>query len=877
MRKHQQKQVLELIKTMNEAYAEIKRLFSLKDYDAVIQLLSECQDFAVKIGSYIESFEGEGTRTVALLEDCHEALYQAGRQINGETPDGSPIKRLREMFLKIESSVHNELKPDKIEVVFLPYNAAMWDSLESIYLAARDDPHCDAYVVPVPYFDRMPDGTMGQMHYEGDRYPAYVSITDWQAYDIEARHPDIIFIHNPYDGGNHVTIIHPEYYSKRLKEFTDLLVYVPYFVSVDDVQEHFCVCSGTMHAGKVIVQSEKIRQTYIRAFKKFEKENHCAGAFGKVEDKFVALGSPKFDKVIYSKPEDFTLPDEWRQLIDRSDGSKKKTEAYLNKIRFVLDTFRKRDDAVLWWRPHPLNKAAYQSMRPQLADEYELIVSEYQREGFGIYDDTPDLHRALCLTSCYYGDWSSLVAMYQCTGKPVMIQNVDMIKQNDTQLSLAFEKLYDDGNDLWFTAFEFNALFKLDKRTLKAEFVGEIPDEKDESSRLYYSMVQLQGQLYLAPLRALEMAVYDLNRQEFKKRSIVDDVWWKEHQSEQFRLATVIAQYKEHIFLAGGYPAIIRYNTQSGQVDYFDDWLIKVRSLSFDGNAIFFRGSAVGRDQRFLVLACIAANASVVFDMETCTSMVIGFGPEKEGFNCACYDGRDFWFVRTHSPSVVKWNLETGAYKELTGFPPGFVGTANSLHNFNEAVFAGGHVWLIPSAANMALKIDPRDNSISIARPFQEECGHVFSDGDFLDVNYICARQDDRFLYAFTGKTKKLIRYECATGLITEAEVALPDAAIDYFSPIWAERKAAQSVRVVNAYLNECEQATDSNYYEYVHCSLSDLITFLVHSADSQVSRKISAMQEDYFHKSIPNHDGSSGMYIFRYCSQLIHSKECVQ
>ena len=55
---------------------------------------------------------------------------------------------------------------------------------------------------------------------------------------------------------------------------------------------HF-VYSGTMHADKVIVKSDREKNIYIKEFQRFEEENNCIGIFGKLEDKFLALGSPK--------------------------------------------------------------------------------------------------------------------------------------------------------------------------------------------------------------------------------------------------------------------------------------------------------------------------------------------------------------------------------------------------------------------------------------------------------------------------------------------------------------------------------------------------------------------------------------------------------
>ena len=60
-------------------------------------------------------------------------------------------------------------------------------------------------------------------------------------------------------------------------------------------------------------------------------------------------------------------------------------------------------------------------------DEYARIVAEYKRENWGIYDDTPDLHRAIAVSDAYYGDVSSLVDLYRLTGKPIMIQNAEVM------------------------------------------------------------------------------------------------------------------------------------------------------------------------------------------------------------------------------------------------------------------------------------------------------------------------------------------------------------------------------------------------------------------------------------------------------------------
>ncbi|MDR2132223.1 MAG: hypothetical protein LBP30_02630 [Clostridiales Family XIII bacterium] len=431
MRKHRQKQIFELLQTIGEAQSA--------------GLYADCQEGALSVGAFIESVEGENNPriagTIASLAEYCELLYGAHKGEVGE-------KRLRKQLVRIENAVKSELAPDRIEIAFLSYNASMSDSIESIYIAAKEDPVCDAFFVPIPYFEIKQDGSQGVMRYEGaECYGNDIICTDWREYDIEARRPDAIFTFNPYDGGNLVTRVHPDFYCERLRDLTDMLVYVPYFVTPDDVREHFCTLAGCVFAHRVIVQSEKVRDAYVRVFKKA-----YGSRFGRPEDKFVALGSPKFDKAINTKREDCALPDTWRELI----GDKKTIfyntcvwailaggERYLKKLRQVLDVFKNRDDVALWWRPHPLSEATYASMRPQLLAEYKRIVADYRRAGRGIYDDTADLHRAIAWTDAYYGDGSSVAALFGAAAKPVMFSFTEMESLNGDNYLLSMDK------DIW--------------------------------------------------------------------------------------------------------------------------------------------------------------------------------------------------------------------------------------------------------------------------------------------------------------------------------------------------------------------------------------------------------------------------------------------
>ena len=62
-----------------------------------------------------------------------------------------------------------------------------------------------------------------------DHYGEDIVCTDRRMYDISARCPDVIVTFAPYDGRNRVTSVYPDFYCERIRNLTDLLVYVPYF------------------------------------------------------------------------------------------------------------------------------------------------------------------------------------------------------------------------------------------------------------------------------------------------------------------------------------------------------------------------------------------------------------------------------------------------------------------------------------------------------------------------------------------------------------------------------------------------------------------------------------------------------------------------
>lgn len=412
-------------------------------------------------------------------------------------------------------------EPVKKEIVFLPYKASMWDSLESIWKAAYEDKeHCNTYVVPIPYADLVRD-EQGQLvlhswHCDRDKMPDYVPVVDYETVNLEEMHPDVIFIHNPYDNTNYVTSVDMRYYSSELKKYTGKLVYVPYFVAVGGrLEPDFATKPGVINADYVIVQDDSVKAQY---------EKYYPGG-NPPRGKFLALGSPKFDKIINSKREDYMLPEKWKKIVSGKkivlyntsvNAALRYTDKICDKLRFVFYAFKGKQDVAFWWRPHPLMESTLRSMRPEVFAEYEELKKQYVKEGWGIYDDSADLDRAIFFSDVYYGDQSSVIELYRVTGKPVMYQEMEYTEPAEPfDVPVWTQAMCSDGESLWFVEGKINLLMQYHIKAKRLICRGFIPKESCMQEYAYGAITYADGKVFMLPSYANYIHVYDIEKDVF--------------------------------------------------------------------------------------------------------------------------------------------------------------------------------------------------------------------------------------------------------------------------------------------------------------------------------------------------------------------------
>lgn len=400
-------------KTLEGVANLCSRLTDIEDGDTRMQILTNCQKAAIALGENLESCTNpmdvravEECGVVKKIEDFCEQVYVCSQDSGAHN-----IAALKSLLTEISALLDS--MPRTYRVVFLPYKASMWDSLESIWRCFAADERCETSVVPIPYFEANRQTNEWETCYEGAQYPKDVPVVYFQDYLLGDKKPDLAFIHNPFDQHNYVTTVHPAYYSEELKKRCGKVVYVPYYVNPGYLSGEYNELPSLRRVDYIVLQSEKMKET-CREFPYY--------------DRVLPLGSPKFDKVIRLNNAGATPPEEWD--IDMTGRKKlllnttiadflESGEKLMAKLHRFFEKVAAMDEVVIIWRPHPLLEGTVKAMRPQFIEKYQQLIDYFNENQVGVLDRTADVSRAVAATDAYVGSYySSIIGLFEVCNKP---------------------------------------------------------------------------------------------------------------------------------------------------------------------------------------------------------------------------------------------------------------------------------------------------------------------------------------------------------------------------------------------------------------------------------------------------------------------------
>lgn len=708
MRKECKRQIENFINLLPRVNEHIIQAINT-DVQQALCLIADSYDGMERIYNIVAESEREESFAVTEIARYRQLLEAVFTLISENRLDDA-----QELCGKL-SSIWNDMSmaisriKETLEVVFMPYKAAMWDSLESVWMAANADPDCDAYVVPIPYYDRNPDHSLGTYHYEAELMPSEVPITHYNDYDLEERKPDVIYIHNPYDGANNVTSIEPRFYADKLKKHTDCLVYIPYYSTTGGMAESQEKCPAYYHADYIVIQAEKYRKFFDPALP---------------DEKFLPLGSPKFDRVIRICKNPPEPPVEWEEKMQGKKvyfyntslaGMLGNTESFFRKMQYVFDCFKDREDACLLWRPHPLFESTIDSMRSEYRPVYEKIKNEFLENNLGIYDTTPDITNTIALCDAYIGDGgTSVTSLFGVAGKPMFILNNNihhLPKEDDWRGEIIREYgVYAD--DDWKVT-QGNKLYHAAGSDYKYHYVCDLCDYA--GGGYFGNVITIGEKSYVCPVNAQEIVVVNADTE-----TIAERIPLKREVEQSGAFYGSIRIEKSIYLIPRSYPAIVRYDTETKNIDYFKGYNdIFVKQVQGE-----VRCGGYCEWNHHLLIASPTDDKVLAINNETGNIQLLSTGAKH---TCGCIamlsDGMDVWMLPFTGKTITQWNPQTGTRKEYSDLPKGFAckhrphGYICEDRPFGWGAFTKKYVYFPPNWGNMFVRLNRENGKLEEWKP----------------------------------------------------------------------------------------------------------------------------------------------------------------
>lgn len=819
-----------------------------------MDLLEQYQAAVIQVGTSIEHCVNEEDRNdvITLLEGYCEDIFHLSECIGDASSYRSAMIGLREVHRNITAKL--EALPTKKMALFLPYKYSMWDSLESIYIAANNDPDFDAVLMPIPYKE-CEEGKEDRWIYEGPDYYKGYNALSFKEFNYAEQYPDVVYIHNPYDNLNKVTSVAPEYYSANLKAYCKKIVYIPYFFTNSEFPGMHRNLPTYDNFDYIVVPSTKAK-------------DQIAEYIG--EGKVLDLGSPKVDSMLSLK-ENYELPVEWENRIRG-----RKVVMYnvsLNsilqngfqtilKMNYVFDYFKNHQDVVLWWRPHPLLKSTLKTMKPELLGAFEAMERKYILEKIGIYDLDSDSNRAVAATDAFLGDYSSMCGLYGMMGKPCLLTDTISMQEPSDEDKRKFNIIYpacievgrvekDGGIFCYLPDYSALCLLNTDDYSLK---VVKTFEQKYYKVQAFDVTNEAETRLYFFPEdRDFETLVYKVSDDSV---SYIDD--FKGIPTQKYGMIFDLGD--EWFITPKEETKALFINKASKNTYETDNHNAKLHPYcELTGDALL-SGCAFKLEDKVYVLAYQTAKLLII-DLTNKTSRLVDIADGSGRYSSMAYIKEKLYLASWDGSYIGIYDIKSNKLIKISEFPDGFMAMSSVMHqrytpSLMGFVLKGDDLLILPFLANMILKLDINSNELSqyvMDVPYEEgqRKASYFSDrSNYLSL-LLC---DDEHILIQTAFDKSFIKLNLINDEVENIHILVPEN-------LYQENK-----------LTVLEQASrDRNQSPYfirekgLSCTLNDMIEF-VKNMDGWDSQK----QHDASSEGVINADGTCGQAVHEYIKKQV-------
>lgn len=412
----------------------VRKLNGLGDYPFLKKLLPESN----RREAWESALLSELNEHIKLFTDASALAEKAF--VGGDTQTGNMLLEKCQTLAKNAELLEARLKkPERERVVFIVWKEEYFKSIEPYYNYEIEEGN-DVYVIPAPFVRLTETRSYTDEYLEQEGYPESVEITDYREFDFNEVRINRIYTQNIYDEQNGATLLNPFFYTSNLSQFTDELIYVPWFeldeYGEDDeraiyMQQFFMRQPGIVAVDRIYLpkSQEWIRKHYINDLVKWAGED---------------------TRDIWENKIDIVSFDDEQVEPDKEESNRKKVMLYyigtgqvladadgmIEKMRRNIEIFDSAADKIII--KLFIEKGLIDNLKSFCSNkvsDFAKLCDIYKGKSWCDYTEATEpldvnnkemMKSLVDAVDAFYGDGGVLMHFFERAKKPVMMQNIEI-------------------------------------------------------------------------------------------------------------------------------------------------------------------------------------------------------------------------------------------------------------------------------------------------------------------------------------------------------------------------------------------------------------------------------------------------------------------
>lgn len=212
---------------------------------------------------------------------------------------------------------------------------------------------------------------------------------------------------------------------------------------------------------------------------------------------------------------------------------------------------------------------------------------------------------------------------------------------------------------LWFCDIYYTALLNMDVQTGDVKLEVVLSPKNINRTMQYGPIIMRGGKIIMGPGNADEILIYDMNSKKISS-IMLEDV---DNLRRKPRFKSVVAYKEEIYFIPGGYPAVVKLDTESLEVDYYRAWVEAANQYRDSPSSLISNSNAVIVDH-YCFIQLYKTDVLIKLCLDSGKYEFIRMDRKEYEILSMEYDGENLWMAG-FGQKIFRYRCSDGTFQEF--------------------------------------------------------------------------------------------------------------------------------------------------------------------------------------------------------------------